>query len=111
LKALGINKHILDKKTNDNALLSNHSSVVSKAHSAESDNPSKQHRRLSAQNVLQRPAKARKAKEMPGASVDFATWTEQVRKNCHFDAGALSRGMKPKGSKEIERRGRADLGM
>jgi len=73
------------------------------AHSAESDNPSKQHRRLSAQNVLQRPAKARKAKEMPGASVDFATWTEQVRKNCHFDAGALSRGMKPKGSKEIER--------
>ena len=111
MKALGNNKNILDKKTNDGHALLSDSFVVSKAHSAESDNPSKQHRRLSAQNVLQRPAKARKAKEMPGASVDFATWTEQVRKNCHFDAGALSRGMKPKGSKEIERRGRADLGM
>ena len=83
-----------------------HYPILPKAHGGESDNPSKQHRRLSAQNVLQRPQKARRAKENPGASVDFATWTEQVRKKCHFDAGALSRGMKPKGSKEIERRGR-----
>ena len=33
--------------------------------------------------------------------MDFATWTEQVRQRCNFDAGAISRGLPRSGSKEL----------
>ena len=42
--------------------------------------------------------------EAVGASVDFATWTEQVRQRCHFDAGAISRGLTRQGSKDLNER-------
>eukprot|EP00435_Cladocopium_sp_Y103_P039481 s1489_g10.t1 len=71
-----------------------------------SDGDRKKHRRLSAQNVLHRPGKRKEAKkgEPVGASVDFATWTEQVRQRCNFDAGAISRGLVRQGSKELTER-------
>jgi len=68
----------------------------------------KKHRRLSAQQVLHRPGKRKEAKtskgEPVGASVDFATWTEQVRQRCNFDAGAISRGLVRQGSKDLTER-------
>ena len=42
--------------------------------------------------------------EPVGASVDFATWTEQVRQRCNFDAGAISRGLVRQGSKDLTER-------